>query len=103
MSFCVVVKMKADPARMQELFENRADELREVAEKAKQAGALHHFFALGEKEGEEDVVIVDEWQDPAAFLEFFEDATIASFMEEFGVEGPPEVSVFEIMDSPDRF
>jgi hypothetical protein len=48
-------------------------------------------------------MIVDEWGDAASFERFFDHPAIAGFMAETEVEGPPEVSIFEVLDSPDRF
>ena len=99
MAVTVIVRLKVDPARMKKLFADRATELGEVRDRAMSAGAVHHLFAAGDGE----VVIVDEWNDAASFGKFFDDPTIAGFMAETGVEGPPEVSMYEILDSPDRF
>jgi quinol monooxygenase YgiN len=98
-SACVIVKLKVDPEKFKALFENRPDELRAVSEEAKTLGALHHFFAG--KEGE--VVIVDEWDESDSFLSFFDNPTVADFMKDVGLEGAPEVEIYEILDSPDRF
>ncbi len=99
MSACVIVRLKVDPARMEKLFADRARELESVRDQAQSAGALHHFFAAGDGE----VVIVDEWDDASSFEGFFNNPTIAGFMAETGVEGPPEVSVYRVLESPDRF
>ncbi|HTT87777.1 MAG TPA: hypothetical protein VMF60_10435 [Acidimicrobiales bacterium] len=99
MSACVILRIKVDPQRMQRVFADRADDFRAVSEQAKAAGALRHHFAAGEGE----VVVVDEWDKGSSFEGFFDNPTIASLMAEAGVEGPPEVTVYEIMDSPDRF
>lgn len=94
-----VVRLKVDPARMKKLFADRSSELEAVRDQARGAGALHHFFAAGDGE----VIIVDEWDEAASFQAFFDNPTIAGFMAEAGVEGPPEVRVYEVLDSPDRF
>jgi quinol monooxygenase YgiN len=99
MSACVIVKMKVDKASMKKLFADRVAELEAVRDQAVGAGALHHFFAAGDDE----VIIVDEWADAASFAAFFDNPAIAGFMAEAGVQGPPEVSVYEVLDSPDRF
>ncbi len=83
---------------MKRLFADRATELEAVRDQALRAGALHHFFMAGDGE----VMIVDEGVDAASFERFFDNPTIAGFMAETGVEGPPEVSIFEVFDSPDR-
>jgi len=95
----VIVRLKVEPARMKKLFSDRAAELEAVRDEAQEAGALHHFFAAGNGE----VIIVDEWDEAASFKRFFDNPTIAGFMAETGVQGPPEVAVYEVLDSPDRF
>jgi quinol monooxygenase YgiN len=99
MAVCIIVRLKVDPIRMKKLPSDRAEELRSVGAEAQGAGAVHHFFAAGDSE----VLIVDEWDSAASFEKFFDNPTIAGFMAETGVEGPPEVSVYELLDSPDRF
>jgi len=99
MAVCVIVRLKVDPIRMKTLFAERADELRTVRAEAQRAGAVHHFFAAGDGA----VIIVDEWDSAASFEKFFDNPTIGGFMAETGVEGPPEVAVYELLDSPDRF
>jgi hypothetical protein len=96
----VALKGKVDPKRLQKLF---SDEKRSisvaVAEQAGSAGATHHHVAAGDGE----VSGVDEWDKASSLQAFFDNPTIAGLTAEAGVEGPPEVNVYEIMDSPDRF
>ena len=66
---------------------------------AKKAGAIHHQFVAGDGE----VLVVDEWDSAESFEKFFSDPRIAGLMQSAGVAGPPEISVFQVMDSPDRF
>ena len=99
MAVCVIVRLKVDPTRMKKLFADRAEELRAVRVEAQGAGAAHHFFAAGDGE----VIIVDEWDSAASFEKFFDNPTVGGFMAETGVQGPPEVAIYELLDSPDRF
>ncbi len=99
MSVCVIVKLKVEPANMAKLFAERAAELKTISEQGKAAGAIHRYFAAGDGE----VIIVDEWDQASSFEKFFDNPTIADLMAETGVAGPPEVTVFEMLDSPDRF
>jgi hypothetical protein len=51
-----------------------------------------------------EVVIVDEWPSAEAFKSFFNgQPRVGELRAEAGVQGPPEVIVYEILDSPDRF
>jgi heme-degrading monooxygenase HmoA len=100
MSVCIIVKLKVDPANMAKLFAERANELKAVSEQGKAAGAIHHFFAAGDGE----VIIVDEWDSADSFQKFFQsNTTIPEIMQSAGVQGAPEFSFYESMDSPDRF
>jgi quinol monooxygenase YgiN len=99
MTASVIVKLKVDPERMEKLFSERLDDLLEVKAAAEAAGAVHHLFAAGDGE----VLIVDEWEDAESFGNFFDNPTIAEMMAEVGVQGPPEVSIYQVLESPDRF
>jgi quinol monooxygenase YgiN len=99
MTVTIVARMKVDPAALEKLFASDRDTFVAVAADAKKVGAIHHRFLAGEGE----VLIVDEWKDPEAFQKFFGDERIAGLMQSAGVAGPPEVSVYQTMDSPDLF
>ena len=100
MSVIVIGKFKADPGVLKKVFSERAADFTAVSEEAKGVGALHHLFAAGDGE----VIIIDEWDNAASFQKFFESNTvIPQIMQAAGVQGPPEFSFYESMDSPDRF
>jgi hypothetical protein len=74
--------------------------MEELAGKAKAAGAIHHQFVAGDGE----VVIIDEWGTAEAFQEFFDgQPKVAELMGAAGVAGPPDITVYQSMESPDRF
>ena len=99
MSVVVIGRMKVDPANLEKLFTSRKDTFLKVMGEAKKAGVLRHSFIAGDGE----VLILDEWPDAASFQRFFESQPeIPELMREGGVQGPPEISVYEVMDSPDR-
>jgi heme-degrading monooxygenase HmoA len=82
------------------LFTSHKDVFERVAEAAKDAGAIHHQFLLGDGE----VVIVDEWDTAESFQAFFAgNPDIPGLMEAGGVQGPPEIAIYETTDSPDKF
>jgi hypothetical protein len=100
MSVCVVVKLKADRANLEGLFFSQHDVFVDVSQDGRRQGAVHHLFAASDGE----IIIVDEWPSAEAFERFFHgDERIAKLMADGGVHGAPEVSVYEILDSPDRF
>jgi heme-degrading monooxygenase HmoA len=99
MSVVIIARMKVAPSALEEQFTSQEDTFKAVSEDAKKAGAIHHRFLAGDGE----VVIVDEWNTAEAFQAFFADPRIAGLMQNAGVAGPPEVSVYQQMDSPDLF
>jgi heme-degrading monooxygenase HmoA len=100
MSVVIIAKLHVDPAKLEELFMSRKDVFQSVSERGKSAGAVHHQFLAGDGE----VLIVDEWPTAEAFNAFFSSQPeIEGLMAEGGVQGPPEVSVYQVMESPDRF
>jgi quinol monooxygenase YgiN len=99
MSVTVVARMKVDPTKIESLFTSSKDVFEAVSEDAKKVGAIHHQFLAGDGE----VVIVDEWNDAESFHAFFGDPRIGGLMQEAGVAGPPEITIYRQMDSPDRF
>jgi quinol monooxygenase YgiN len=100
MSVIVIGRFKADPADLKKLFAERAADFKAVAEEAKGVGALHHRFGAGDGE----VIIVDEWNDAESFQKFFgANTTIPEIMKAANVQGPPDFSFYELLDSPDIF
>ncbi|ABD12771.1 hypothetical protein ThrDRAFT_02899 [Frankia casuarinae] len=101
MSVIVAVTLKVDPAALQQLFASKADIFTSIAERAQKVGALHHRFLAGHGQ----VIILDEWDSTEAFQEFFTNQPeIAALMRDAGVEGPPEIQVWQpIEGAPDTF
>jgi heme-degrading monooxygenase HmoA len=100
MSVLVIARLKVDPAKFDDLVARRGNEMPEISQKGKAAGALHHQFVAGDGE----VLIVDEWDDADHFGAFFaSQPEIADLMADGGVEGPPEVTIYRVVDTPDRF
>jgi hypothetical protein len=100
MSVLVITTMKADTAAFERLHRERTDDLRSVMQQAKAAGAVHHRFGVGE---DGTVVIIDEWKTSSDFQQFFDNPTVASFMQEAGVTEPPDVTIVTAFDSVDQF
>ena len=100
MSVIVIARLKVDPAKFEDLVARRGPEMVPISQKGKAAGALHHQFVAGDGE----VLIIDEWDDAEHFGTFFSSQPeIADLMADGGVEGPPEVSIYRVVDTPDRF
>jgi heme-degrading monooxygenase HmoA len=100
MSVIVIARLNVDPAKFDDLVARRGDELPSIAEKGKAAGAIHHQFLAGDGE----VLIVDEWDDADHFAAFFGgQPEIADLMADGGVQGEPQVSVYRVIETSDRF
>jgi hypothetical protein len=102
MSYIVMLKM---PGITREAFErvanDNADAMKGISDRSKEAGAIRHTFA----EGDEGMVVIDEWDDPANFQRFFESEqeSIGPLMQQAGATGEPEWHFYEKVDSPDAF
>lgn len=101
MSVLVGVKVNGDTEKFRRALDERADEFEAVAERAKQNGAIHHRFGMGDGY----VVAVDEWESAQQFEAFFADPAMQEFIAAIGgdTSQPPQISVVEAIDSPDQF
>ena len=86
-------------AKARAAFESKSEEMKGIAEAGKAAGALHHKFAAGDNE----IVVVDEWESRAAFEKFFADPKIAELMADAGASGPPAIEFYEALETSDAF
>jgi len=100
MSVIVVVRVKADPADVKKVFADRGADLIAISDDAKSQGCTHHRFVAGDGE----VLVIDEWGTAESFQKFFESNTaIPALLQAANVQGPPEVQVYEPMETPDQF
>ncbi|MBV9486798.1 MAG: hypothetical protein JO246_12150 [Frankiaceae bacterium] len=100
MSVMVTGRMNVNPDNLAKLFTEQADVFTAVAADAKERGVIRHIFVRGEGD---TAMFVDEWPSAAAFEEFFGSQTlIPELMAAAGVMGPPEITICDVMDSPDR-
>jgi quinol monooxygenase YgiN len=101
MSTLVVGKFVGDTATFRKALEERGDEFAAIADRAQQAGCIHHRFGIGDG----FVVIVDEWDTAEHFQRFFGDPELQAFIASTGAlaDAPPELTVTEAITSPDEF
>ena len=100
MSVVVVVRLKADAEKTKEALRSHSADVEQVSADAKAAGALSHRFVWA---GDE-VLIIDEWNDAAAFREFFgTNKTIAQVMQAAGVTDRPTMDFYEPLEAPGTF
>ena len=101
MSVLTVVKVSGDIDRFRQALLDRGDEFAKISEEAKSNGALHHRFGIGDG----FVLVVDEWQDADAFMQFFSNPELQTFIASAGgdISTPPDITVTEAISSPDEF
>lgn len=101
MSVIVIVRIKGNPADLERYAAGPGgDIMKRIGDAGRAAGAVRHAFAGGDGE----VLVVDEWPDEQTFQRFFGGhAEIADVMRDGGAQGPPEISVYRKLDTPDQF
>ncbi|HUK43956.1 MAG TPA: antibiotic biosynthesis monooxygenase [Gaiellaceae bacterium] len=99
MSVLVTMKVRGDTDQFRRFLVDAEERLRGIAESAKQAGAIHHRFGVGDG----FVIVMDEWETAQAFQAFVSSDEIAQVMREAGAQSEPEVEITEAIESPDRF
>ncbi len=96
----ITVQVDGDVDTFKRSLTERETEYRQIAERARAAGALHHRFGAGDG----FILIADEWQTLEQFEAFFGDASLHQFIKEVG--GNPdtaEVIVTDALVTPDQF
>jgi hypothetical protein len=101
MSVLMILKVRGNPDDLERYAKGPgAEVMRRIAEVGKAAGAKSHLFAGGDNE----ILVVDEWPDEQSFQSFFaSQAEIPDLMRDGGAQGPPEITVYRMLDTPDRF
>jgi hypothetical protein len=101
MSVIITTKVSGDTSVFAKSLVERADEYRKWGERGQAAGAIHHQFAIGDG----FVLVIDEWESPAAFQKFFGDPEIQAFIGSVGGDPnvAPEITMGESVDSPDKY
>ena len=99
MSVLIIGKFPGDTAVFKKVMTDRADELVGISEQARAAGSIHHRFGVGDG----FVVLVDEWESPQQFEQFFGRPDIQALVGEMGASGPPEITVVEAVATPSDY
>jgi hypothetical protein len=99
MSVLVIGKFPGDTAVFKKVLTDRADELVGISEQARAVGAIHHTFGVGDG----FVILVDEWESPQQFEQFFARPDIQALTGEMGASGPPEITIVEVAASPANY
>jgi hypothetical protein len=99
MSVLVTMRVKGDTDQFRRFLATEGDRLRETSQSARDGGAIHHRFGVGDGV----VVVVDEWESAESFQRFITSDVIVAMMGEMGAQSEPEVDITEAIDSPDQF
>jgi quinol monooxygenase YgiN len=90
MSVIMTLRLKGDPRKLEEHAAANADDMRGIADRAKEHGLIAHRF-YGSDDG--TIMVIDEWPDPQSFQAFFEQeqGAIQPLMQAVGAapEGDP--------------
>jgi quinol monooxygenase YgiN len=98
MSVIMTLRASGDPDKLEQLATEKADVLRDIAERAKAAGVIAHRFYGSEGQ----IMVVDEWPDPESFQRFFESEqeTIGPMMEQVATS-EPEITFWRKLETGD--
>ena len=99
MSVLIIGKFPGDTSVFRKVLTERADELVGVSEQARAAGAIHHRFGVGDG----FIILVDEWESPQQFEQFFGRPDIQALVGEMGASDPSEITVVEAFPLPSDF
>ena len=101
MSVHITAKIHGNVEVFEKSLVDRAEEFLEVSGKGRAAGAIHHYFGVGP----DFILVIDEWETAEQFEAFFGEPSMQAFVASVGADPdvPPEITVAEAMDSPDRF
>ncbi len=101
MSVIVTLRIKADGGKLESWAAAHEDVLTGIIKKAQEHGVIAHRFY---SDGSGNVMVLDEWPDDASFQSFFREsqAEIGPMMAAVGVQGEPEMSFWQELNTPDR-
>ena len=100
MSVLITATVPADPEAFRAFAAEHPDTLTAISERGRELGAIHHRFGLGDGQ----VLVIDEWDSAESFQSFFEgNEEIAAVMQAVGASGPPQISVYEALETADQF
>jgi hypothetical protein len=100
MSVIVTVWFMANPDKVEQMTQDKRDEIMAISARAQEAGVIAHRFYGSEGQ----VMVIDEWPDEESFQRFFdgEQETIGPMLAELGVTEQPQVRFWRVLDSPDK-
>jgi uncharacterized protein (DUF1330 family) len=101
MSVLMTLQVKVDPARWEEYAAENQEKMREIANRGREHGAIHHAF-YGSEDG--TLLVLDEWDSPESFRTFFDASPdIGEIMQATGAASEPEVTFWRKLETHDEF
>jgi quinol monooxygenase YgiN len=97
-SVIMTLRVTGDPDKLEQHAAENADVVRGIAERAQARGLIAHRFYGSDGQ----IMVVDEWPDPASFQAFFEaeQATIGPMMAAVAT-GEPEITFWRKLETGD--
>jgi quinol monooxygenase YgiN len=98
-SVIMTFRVAGDPDKLEQLAAQNQDVLRGISDRAKEHGVIAHRFYGSDGQ----IMVVDEWPDPASFQQFFEQerAAIEPMMAQVAT-GEPEITFWRKLETHDE-
>lgn len=100
MSVMMVLRIDADPKKLEEHAAAHPDEMRSISETARGHGMIAHRFYSSDGQ----IIVADEWPDEQSFQGFFQamQETIGAMFQSIGMTGQPHPEFWHKLDSHDE-
>jgi len=101
MSVIITLKFQGDVVKFRQALTDHGDQFAKMAAEAKASGGgIHHRFAVGDG----FVLVVDEWETAEHFQKFFANPDLQALVAMSGAAPqPPEITIAEVVSSPDEY
>src|ERR1700712_2152705 len=101
MSVMITIKFPVTAEVMEKVVNDHREMMMAIIEDGKRQGAIHHQFAEDTDGG---ALVIDEWPDEQSFYRFFAgQEDIKKVTAAAGVASEPTVTVYRLLETPDRF
>jgi hypothetical protein len=102
MSVLMILRLDADPAKLEEVAGKDPDRMKAILDEAKDRGLIaHRFYGTGTGK----VVVVDQWESADGWQSFFSAASddIRSVFQEVGVGNQPVPEFWRELETHDKY
>jgi hypothetical protein len=101
MSVMITIKFPVTAEIMEKVVNDHREMMMAITEDGKRQGAIHHQLAEDTDGG---ALVIDEWPDEQSFYRFFAgQEDINKVTTAAGVTSEPTVTVYRLLETPDRF